>query len=153
MKWRATCLGSDEISCRTLKLGCCFLSACTHAKTWSWSFQQACPNSSLSIEMQRGGRVWYFRNFIPGSMTTLIFHVLGIYLLEFFFWGRLALRELLPILLFLLRKTDPELTSMPIFLYFIRGMPTTAWHAKQCHVCTRDFNRRTPGLWEASVRT
>ena len=33
----------------------------------------------------------------------------------------------LPILLFLLRKTGPELTSVPIFLYFIYGMPTTAW--------------------------
>ena len=46
----------------------------------------------------------------------------------FFFGGRLALSyQLLPILLFLLRKTGPELTSMPILLYFIRGMPTTAW--------------------------
>ena len=27
---------------------------------------------------------------------------------------------------FLLRKTGPELTSMPIFLYFVRGLPTTA---------------------------
>ena len=34
---------------------------------------------------------------------------------------------------------------MSIFLYFIRGMPTTAWLAKQCHVRTRDPNRRTPG--------
>ena len=29
--------------------------------------------------------------------------------------------------LFLLRKLGPELTSMPIFLYFICGMPTTTW--------------------------
>ena len=29
--------------------------------------------------------------------------------------------------LFLLRKTGPELTSMSIFLYFMCGMPTTAW--------------------------
>ena len=35
----------------------------------------------------------------------------------------------MPILLFLLRRTGPELTSMPIFLYFICGMPTTAWPA------------------------
>ena len=31
--------------------------------------------------------------------------------------------------LFLLRKTGPELTSMPIFLYFICGTPTAAWLA------------------------
>ena len=29
----------------------------------------------------------------------------------------------MPILLFLLRKTGPDLTSVPIFLYFICGMP------------------------------
>ena len=48
----------------------------------------------------------------------------------------------MPILLFLPRKTVPELTSVPIFLYFIRGMP--AWLAKQCHVCTRDPKWQTP---------
>ena len=37
-------------------------------------------------------------------------------------------------LLFLLRKTDPELTSMPIFLYVICGMLATAWLDKRC-VC------------------
>uniref|UniRef100_A0A9L0SVW3 Guanine nucleotide-binding protein subunit alpha n=1 Tax=Equus caballus TaxID=9796 RepID=A0A9L0SVW3_HORSE len=41
--------------------------------------------------------------------------------------GRLALSSLLPILLFFLRKTGPELTSVPIFLYFLCGTPTTAW--------------------------
>ena len=46
----------------------------------------------------------------------------------------------------LLRKTGPELTSMPIFLYFICGTPATAWlFAKRCHVCTWDLNRPTPG--------
>uniref|UniRef100_A0A9L0JA77 Transcription factor 23 n=1 Tax=Equus asinus TaxID=9793 RepID=A0A9L0JA77_EQUAS len=39
----------------------------------------------------------------------------------------------------------PELTSVPIFLYFICGMPTTAWPAKRCHVRTRDPGQRTPG--------
>ena len=34
---------------------------------------------------------------------------------------------------------------MPIFLYFICGMPTTAWLDKRCHVCTRDLNQRSPG--------
>ena len=39
---------------------------------------------------------------------------------------------------------------MPIFLYFIRGTPTTAWlFAKRCHVCTRDPNWQTPGHREA----
>ena len=33
---------------------------------------------------------------------------------------------------FLLRKIGPELTSVPIFLYFIRGMPVTAWLDKWC---------------------
>ena len=51
---------------------------------------------------------------------------------------------MLPVL-FLLRKTGPELTSMPIFLYFICGTPTTGWLANQCHVCTWDLNRWTPG--------
>ena len=36
------------------------------------------------------------------------------------------------IFLFFWRKTGSELTSMPIFLYFICGMPTTAWLDKQC---------------------
>ena len=38
---------------------------------------------------------------------------------------------------------------MPIFLYFICGMPTTAWRAKGCHVRTQDPNQRTPGRREA----
>uniref|UniRef100_A0A9L0SX71 Acylphosphatase n=2 Tax=Equus TaxID=9789 RepID=A0A9L0SX71_HORSE len=50
-----------------------------------------------------------------------------------------------PILLFLLRKTGPELTSVPIFIYLICGTPATAWLGKWCHVHTRDPNRRTPG--------
>ena len=46
---------------------------------------------------------------------------------------------------FLLSKTGPELTSGPIFLYFICGMPTTVWLDKWCYVRTRDLNQRTPG--------
>ena len=46
---------------------------------------------------------------------------------------------------FFLRKISPELTSMPIFFYFIYGMPTTAWLDERCRVCTRDPNWRTPG--------
>ena len=41
--------------------------------------------------------------------------------------------------IYFLRKPGPELTSVPIFLYFIHGTPTTAWHAKQCHAA--------PGIW------
>ena len=50
----------------------------------------------------------------------------------------------------LFAKEDcPELTSVPIFLYFVRGMPTTAWLiAKRCHVRTQDPNQRTQGLQE-----
>ena len=53
-------------------------------------------------------------------------------------------QHLLPILLFLLRKTGPELTFLPIFLYFTCGMSTTAWLAKRCHVRTRNLNQRNP---------
>uniref|UniRef100_A0A9L0SE50 COX assembly mitochondrial protein n=1 Tax=Equus caballus TaxID=9796 RepID=A0A9L0SE50_HORSE len=42
-------------------------------------------------------------------------------------------------------EPGPDLTSVPIFLYFIYGTPTTAWLDKRCHVRTRDLNRRTPG--------
>ena len=67
----------------------------------------------------------------------------------FCFWGgwggRLTVSQLLPILLFLLRKTGPELTSVPVFLYFIRGTPTTVVLANRCHVQTWDPNKRTPG--------
>ena len=66
-----------------------------------------------------------------------------------------------------LRKISPELTSaanpplfamenwswaksMPIFLYFICGMPATAWHAKRCHVHTQDPNWQTPGRWSGT---
>ena len=46
---------------------------------------------------------------------------------------------------FFSRKISPELTSVPIFLYFICGMPTTAWPDKWCHVCTQDLNQKTSG--------
>ena len=36
------------------------------------------------------------------------------------------------IILCFLRKTGRELTSVPIFLYFIYGMPATAWLDKRC---------------------
>ena len=34
---------------------------------------------------------------------------------------------------------------MPIFLYFICGIPATAWLAKRCHVGTLDLNQQTLG--------
>ena len=46
---------------------------------------------------------------------------------------------------FFLRKISPKLTSVPIFLYFICGTPTTAWRAKQYHVRARGPNWQTPG--------
>ena len=36
------------------------------------------------------------------------------------------------IIFFFLRKISPELTSVPIFLYFRCGMRATAWLDKQC---------------------
>ena len=75
----------------------------------------------------------------------LPFHLSLVKFLFFLFLGRLALSYLLPILLFLLRKAGLELTSVPFSLYFIRGMPTTARHAKWYHVHTQDPNQWTPG--------
>ena len=52
-----------------------------------------------------------------------------------------------------LRKTGPELTSVPIFFYFICGTPATAWFAKQCggpHLGSEPVN---PGLLKQNVRT
>ena len=46
---------------------------------------------------------------------------------------------------FLVRKTGPELTSVPIFLYFIRGMPATARLDEQCVGPHLDLNQRTLG--------
>ena len=47
---------------------------------------------------------------------------------------------------FLLRKTGPGLRSVPIFLCFICGMPTTAWLDKRC-VC-----RSAPRIWIGKPR-
>ena len=54
-------------------------------------------------------------------------------------------------LLFLLRKPGPELTSVPIFLYFICETPTTTWLEKQCvgpHLGSKPAN---PGPPEQNV--
>ena len=50
---------------------------------------------------------------------------------------------------FFLRKISPELTSVPIFLSFICGTPTTAWRVKKCHVRTQDLELVNPGRREA----
>ena len=65
---------------------------------------------------------------------------------SFFFWGRLALSYHLPTLLLFLRRTGPELTVMPIFLYFICGTPTTAWLAKWWHGFPSSA-MSTSGIW------
>ena len=49
-----------------------------------------------------------------------------------------------PEFFFSVRKIDPELTSMPILLYFMWDA-ATAWLDGQGWVCTRDPNLRTPG--------
>ena len=49
---------------------------------------------------------------------------------------------------FFLRKISLELTFMPLFLYFICWMPTTAWRVKQCHVSTGIWNSE---LWATEV--
>ena len=40
-------------------------------------------------------------------------------------------------------KISPELTSVPIFLYFICGIPTTAWLDERHHVCPQNLNHPT----------
>ena len=76
-------------------------------------------------------------------------------------WGKF-----ISFLFFFFLKISPELTTaspplfaeeawpwaniVPIFLYFICGMPTTAWRAKRCHIRTRDLNQWTPGRWSGT---
>ena len=55
--------------------------------------------------------------------------------------------------LFLLRKIGPELTSMPIFLYFICGMPATAWLDKWCIGPHLGSDLVNPGPLKWSMRT
>ena len=52
---------------------------------------------------------------------------------------------------FFLRKISPELTSMPIFFYFICRTPATAWLDKQCIDPRPGSELVTPGLpkWNA----
>ena len=49
-----------------------------------------------------------------------------------------------PLLFFCLTKISPELTSVPIFLYFVCGTPATAW-LEGCEGHTWDLNQWTLG--------
>ena len=44
-----------------------------------------------------------------------------------------------------MRKTDPELTSVPIFLYFVCGMPPHHGLTHRMEVCAWDLNPQTLG--------
>ena len=65
----------------------------------------------------------------------------------------LNLKIIIIFTIFFLRKISPELTSVPILLYFMCGMPTTAWLAKWCHVHTWDLNQQTLGPLKRNVHT
>ena len=58
-----------------------------------------------------------------------------------------------PIPLFLLRKTGLELTSVPIFLYFISGMPAAAWLDKQYIGPHQGSKLTNPGPLKWNVQT
>ena len=58
-----------------------------------------------------------------------------------------------PILLFLLRKIGPELTSVSIFLYFICETPTTAWLDAPCTGPHLGSELANPGLLKWNVGT
>ncbi|XP_070336936.1 dnaJ homolog subfamily C member 15 isoform X1 [Equus asinus] len=68
--------------------------------------------------------------------------------------GRLALsKHLLPILLFLLRETGPDLTFVLILLYFICGMFATAWLDKRCKAPHPGSELANPGPLKQDVQT
>ena len=92
---------------------------------------------------------WLFFFHDPWSLFLLLFFIFYFILCIYFFEEDYSWASYCQSSSFLLRKPGPELTSMPIFLYCIRGTPTTAWRAKRCHVHTRDSNCWTPGLGEA----
>ena len=56
-----------------------------------------------------------------------------------------------PILLFLLRKIDPELTSVPIFLYFVCRTSATAWLDKWCTGLPPESKLANPRLLKRNV--
>ena len=53
---------------------------------------------------------------------------------------------------FFVRKIGPELTSVPIFLYFVWGMPPQHGLMSGVYVHARDPNPRTPGHWRGVHR-
>ena len=50
-----------------------------------------------------------------------------------------------------LRKISPELTSVPIFLYFVCGTPATAWLDERCGSLHLGSKPANPGLPKRSV--
>ena len=116
---------------------------------------------------------WYLfsQHFTFSSYLTFLLDVIlfTMYIWVGVFYPKLAVLVFFVVSLFVfffLRKISPELTAansslfpeedrpwaniMPIFLYFIRGTPTTAWHAKRCCVRTRDRKRGTLGRQSAT---
>ena len=94
-----------------------------------------CVNSLLIILFPYFYWLWHFFLFLCWRYIKALLKPI----FYFFLWW------VKNIFFFILRKTGPELTSMPIFLYFICGTPTTAWLAKRRHVCAWDSNWRTLG--------
>ena len=52
-----------------------------------------------------------------------------------------------------LRKIGPELTSVPMFLYYICGTPTTAWLDKRCVGPHLGSELASPRPWKLSTWT
>ena len=52
---------------------------------------------------------------------------------------------------FLLRKPGPELTPVPIFLYFIRGTLSTAWLLPSSAMSAPGIQTSEPGAAEAEL--
>ena len=90
-----------------------------------------------------------FTVFIRVMVSRIYTHVNAYPILRFFFLRKISpeLRWCYPppVLLFMLRKTGLELTSVLIALYFIFGMPATAWLGKGC-------GKSTPGSEPGNAR-
>ena len=66
--------------------------------------------------------------------------------------GKVSLRVTEDDIFFILRKIIPELTSVPIFLYFISGTPGTAWLDKWCLDLCLASELANPGPPKQSAR-
>ena len=94
-----------------------------------------------------------FKHFL-GICHGILMVLVGVFATDLFFFNFILfyfLRKISPELTssanppLFAEETGPELTSVPIFLYFICGMSATARLDKRCHVRTWDPNRWTPG--------